>query len=211
MVCKPLILASESPRRALILESLHIPFIKIVPSIDETIFDHLEPADRVTALAATKARQGKILWEKIKKNESKQLPRFVLGADTLVALKESNGWRTIGKPSDKRDAAAMLRKEQGKSQMVFSGLCVLDMEIDKPYPALSISSVQFSAMSELEIESYLEFNEWQGAAGAYQIQGAGSYFIERIDGSYSGIMGLPIHELYGILQASGYFPYNYLR
>lgn len=210
MVYEPIILSSESLRRASILESLHIPYIKIVPAIDETVFDHFEAAERVTALAATKARQGKILWEKRNKSEYLQFPRFVLGADTLVAVKEANGWQTLGKPTDKADAAAMLRNEQGKSQMVFSGLCLLDMELDQPYLALSISSVQFASMSESEIASYLEYNEWEGAAGAYQIQGVGAYFIEKIDGSYSGVMGLPIHEFYGILQTSGYFPHNEL-
>ncbi|MEN6296545.1 MAG: Maf family protein [Rectinema sp.] len=214
MYGEPIILASESPRRSSILESLHIPFQKIVPSIDESIFDHLEPGERVTALAATKARRGKTLWlekqENTRQNEIQDerpsaTPRLVLGADTLVAFQTQGGWITIGKPANERDAFDMLSMEAGKRHTVFSGLCLLDMTRDQPYVALSVSEVQFSPMTNEDIAWYLSFGEWRGAAGAYRIQGVGSYFIEEIKGSSSSVMGLPIHELYGILRESGYF------
>jgi septum formation protein len=214
MYGEPIILASESPRRSAILESLHIPFQKIVPSIDESIFDHLEPGERVTALAATKARRGKTLWLEKQQNTNRNetqagarpsvAPRFVLGADTLVAFHTEGGWTTIGKPTNERDAFDMLSLEAGKRHYVFSGLCLLDMIHGKPYVALSVSEVQFSPMAKEDIEWYLGFGEWRGAAGAYRIQGVGSYFIEEIKGSCSCVMGLPIRELYGILRESGY-------
>jgi len=209
----PILLASESPRRASILESLHIPFITVVPRIDEQIFDHLDPGERVVALAATKARRGKERWIEGKKLYSDPLPepmekpaepRFALGADTLVAFRTPEGWHTIGKPIDEQDAYAMLTMEAGNRQYVFSGLCLLDMENDVPHVALSVSEVQFSPMSAADIAWYINLGEWKGAAGAYRIQGAGSYFIEDIKGSFSGVMGLPIRELYGILRRSGY-------
>jgi septum formation protein len=78
------------------------------------------------------------------------------------------------------------------------------MENDVPHVALSVSEVQFSPMSAADIAWYINLGEWKGAAGAYRIQGAGSYFIEDIKGSFSGVMGLPIRELYGILRQSGY-------
>jgi len=84
------------------------------------------------------------------------------------------------------------------------GLCLLDMTADVPFLALSVSEVQFSSMSPEDIKWYLDLDEWRGAAGAYRIQGVGSCFIEEIKGSCTGVMGLPIHELYGILRASGY-------
>jgi len=99
----------------------------------------------------------------------------------------------------------MLSMEAGKRHTVFSGLCLLDMTRDQPYVALSVSEVQFSPMTNEDIAWYLSFGEWRGAAGAYRIQGVGSYFIEEIKGSSSSVMGLPIHELYGILRESGYF------
>lgn len=217
MYGEPIILASESPRRASILASLHIPFHTIVPSIDESIFDHLAPDERVKALAKAKARRGRSLWleqlerqETVHRSEPQQgagtstLPRFVLGADTLVAFHDEGGWTTMGKPADEREAFEMLSVESGKRQYVFSGLCLLDMARDLPFLALSVSEVQFSSMTTEDIEWYLGFGEWRGAAGAYRIQGIGSYFIEEIKGSCSGVMGLPIHELYGILRESGY-------
>jgi len=215
MYGEAIILASESPRRAAILESLRIPFIKIIPSIDESVFDHLEPAARVSALAATKARRGALLWEKEKEKQlgardtgsqgaADVSPRFVLGADTLVAFDTPDGWETIGKPADARDAEAMLRRERGMRQYVFSGICLLDIERNQPELALSVSEVKFAPMTDAEIAWYLGFDEWKGAAGAYRVQGVGSCFIEEIKGSFSGVMGLPIHELYGILEKSGY-------
>ncbi len=215
MLSEAIILASESPRRAEILESLRIPFIKVIPAIDESVFDHLDPAERVSALAATKARRGKLLWEEqrtahmlkngiVSRHDADTSPRFVLGADTLVAFKRENAWETIGKPIDARDAEAMLRREQGACQYVFSGICLLDMEHSALEMALSVSEVLFAPMSDSDIAWYLGFDEWRGAAGAYKVQGAGSYFIKEIKGSFSGVMGLPIHELYGILKKSGY-------
>ncbi len=224
MYGEPILLASESSRRASILESIRIPFIKVLPSIDETIFDNLDPAERVVALAATKAKHGKALWSE--KNRSKKVvisssakkpldknaldqksnaePRYVLGADTLVAFKISGRWITLGKPANELEAFEMLSMEAGKRQTVFGGLCLLDMVSDRCYPALSISEVQFAPMTPEEVSWYLSFGEWRGAAGAYRIQEIGSCFIEEIRGSSSGVMGLPIHELYGILHASGY-------
>lgn len=217
MYGEPIILASESPRRASILESLHIPFFTIAPRIDESIYDHLDPDERVKALATAKAHKGRSLWlEQLERKKSAlrdelrpevqmpELPRFVLGADTLVAFPKENGWITIGKPADEHEAFDMLSMEEGKRQYVFSGLCLLDMAADLPFLALSVSEVQFSSMSPEDIEWYLGLDEWRGAAGAYRIQGVGSCFIEEIKGSCSGVMGLPIHELYGILRASGY-------
>jgi MAF protein len=185
----------------------------VVPRIDEQIFDHLDPGERVVALAATKARRGKERWIECKKQysgsrpesmERLSKPRFALGADTLVAFKTAEGWHTIGKPIDEQDAYAMLTMEAGNRQYVFSGLCLLNMENDMPHVALSVSEVQFSPMSASDIAWYVRLGEWKGAAGAYRIQGAGSFFIEDIKGSFSGVMGLPIRELYGILRQSGY-------
>lgn len=206
---EPIILASESPRRAALLQSIGIPFMKIVPSIDETVFDHLEPADRVVCLARTKAGRGAALYRAALQADAAEIslperPRFVLGADTLVAFHSDGAWETIGKPRDESDAIAMLRREAGQRQHVFSGLCLFDMESGTSFCALSVSQVLFAPMSDEEIQWYCKSGEWQGAAGAYRIQGLGACFIKEINGSPSGVMGLPIHELYGILRDAGY-------
>jgi len=174
MYGEPIILASESPRRASILESLHIPFVTIAPRIDESIYDHLDPDERVKALATDKAHKGRSLWlEQLDRQggalrdelrpeaQMPELPRFVLGADTLVAFPTENGWITIGKPANEREAFDMLSMEEGKRQYVFSGLCLLDMAADLPFLALSVSEVQFSSMSPEDIKWYLSLDEWR--------------------------------------------------
>ncbi|MCX7026913.1 MAG: Maf family protein [Spirochaetes bacterium] len=190
-----LILASSSPRRKEILLMLGLPFISIHPDIDESVCDHLAPIERVLALAELKTRAGLVLVDHGERKQS-----VILGADTLVALKLRKSWKVIGKPSSRDEAGTMLGMIQGRLQHVFTGICLLDGEKGLVKTALCHSTVQFAPMSPHEIEAYLEREEWEGAAGAYRIQGWGSAYIERIDGSPSGVMGLPIHELYGILK-----------
>ncbi|MCX7775650.1 MAG: Maf family protein, partial [Rectinemataceae bacterium] len=220
MFDEPIILASESPRRSALLESLGIPFYRLKPDIDESIFDHLEPEARVMALAEQKARKGALLWRE-QSHEALPVrgstmdligaPRLVLGADTLVAFPPENpadAWHTIGKPENRDEAASMLHLEQGRTQKVFSGICLFDLADQRIYRTCSISEVAFAPMTDAEIEWYLDLEEWRGVAGAYRVQGAGSFFIQELRGSWSGVMGLPIHEFYGILLRSGYLARN---
>lgn len=214
-----ILLASSSPRRKEILQSLSIPFAVLHPDIDESVLDHLAPDKRVVALAAEKARAGKSLLETTKEWADCRVygsghdpaaealsspPRLILAADTLVTLPSGTDWKTIGKPEDRARARAMLQFLSGKTHIVFTGLCVVDTIANRLFTALSESSVSFAAMNEKEIECYLDCDEWQGAAGAYRVQGRGSLFIETIHGSWSGVMGLPIRELYGILKDAEY-------
>ncbi len=179
-----------------------MPFITLHPDIDESVYDHLDPEFRVVALAEKKAFAGIDLL----KTEAKAARsiRLLLAADTLVAFRRARGWKTIGKPGDRDEARMMLKYMEGRTHWVFSGLCLIDMLTGWRHTALASTSVRFSAMDDAEIERYLDSGEWEGAAGAYRIQGAGSCFIEAMKGSWSCVVGLPIRELYGILRDADY-------
>ena len=200
LAMEPIVLASSSLRRRELLTALSIPFLPLDPDIDETVFDHLEPSLRVQKLAASKAKAGLSLLAR----QEGVHPRFLLAADTLVAFRQADGWHTIGKPISRPEARQMLLMESGKTQIVYTGLHILNSRTGESYAALSSTEVTFCSMSSDEIEFYLDTEEWEGAAGAYRVQGIGSLFISSIVGSWSGVVGLPIHELYGILKAAKY-------
>ena len=194
IVMEKLILASSSPRRKEILGLLGIPYVSLHPEIDESVCDHLEPGERVLALARLKAEAALALA-----GPGGDQPRLILAADTLVALRRRGSWQVIGKPASRIEAASMLKAIQGRIQHVFSGLCLYDREMGFARTILSDSIVSIAPMRPAEIDEYLDKGEWEGAAGAYRVQGWGAAYIRRISGSPSGVMGLPIHELYGIL------------
>jgi len=195
-----IVLASSSPRRKELLRSLSIPFVSIHPDIDESFCDYLEPGARVVALAEAKAEAGFALLGQARTDK----PRLLLAADTLVAFKLTEGWKAIGKPENRAEAKRMLEYMSGRTQSVFSGLCLIDTRIGSRFTALSETSVAFAEVNDEEIEFYLDTDEWHGAAGAYRIQGSGSCFIDSMNGSWSNVVGLPIRELYVILKAAGY-------
>ena len=110
----------------------------------------------------------------------------------------------LGKPRDREDARAMIRSLSGKAHLVHTGLALLDRPECRLELVRSDSSVRFAPMSASEIEEYLDSGEWEGVAGAYRVQGLAAKHIERIEGSWSGIVGLPIRELYVILRRAGF-------
>lgn len=195
-----ILLASSSPRRRELLESLSIPFSTMDPDVNETAYDALEPQFRVGALAEAKAFavRDRVLREALPR------PRLMLSADTLVVLGEGKNSQVIGKPENKDHARAMLKQLQGKTHRVYSGLCLFNFESEKSETVIATTKVSFARMKDEEIEEYLQWNEWQGAAGAYRIQGRASWYIKGITGSWSCVVGLPIRELYGILSNAGY-------
>jgi len=124
----------------------------------------------------------------------------VLGADTEVIL----DGRVYGKPADAADAAQMLRSLSGRTHRVVSAVSVVDA--GRELQAMSVSEVRFAALSEDDIADYLDTGEWAGKAGAYAIQGRAQAFIAHLSGSYSGVMGLPLHETAGLLREIGAMP-----
>lgn len=195
-----ILLASGSPRRKELLEAAGIPFDVLVTDLDESRRDSLPPAQRVLALAEDKARAALALVPS-------SAPRLVLAADTLVCLPsaEPGACETaMGKPESEDEARQMMRTLSGRSHIVRTGLALLDREKGRLYSIRSDSSVSFAPLGEAEIEGYLASREWEGAAGAYRIQGLGSFLINRIEGSWSGVVGLPMRELYVILKEADY-------
>lgn len=110
----------------------------------------------------------------------------------------------LGKPRDREDARAMIKSLSGRVHLVHTGLALLDRLQGRLELVRSDSSVRFAPMSASEIEEYLDSGEWEGVAGAYRVQGLAAKHIERIEGSWSGIVGLPIRELYVILRRAGF-------
>jgi septum formation protein len=202
-----ILLASSSPRRRELLSSVGIGFEALPADVDESLRDELPPAERVIALARDKA-------EAAARRAAASAPRLVLGADTLVCL-PLEGSRAgeelaqgpelaLGKPEDRSDAARMMRLLAGRRHFVRTGLALLDRGSGRVITSRSDSMVGFAPMSEADIELYLSSGEWRGVAGAYRIQGFASFFITELQGSWSGVVGLPMRELYVILNEAGY-------
>lgn len=198
----PLILASGSPRRRELLSVLGFDFEVLFHDVDEEGLDYLPPPERVRALALAKARSVGA--------EARARGALVLGADTLVCdpeplgampegLLDASGSLTFGKPGDREGARLMLGLLAGRTHRVHTGLALLDARDGREESLVSTSLVRFAPMSADEIEALLDTGEWEGVAGAYRIQGLAACFIEEIRGSWSGIVGLPIRELYAIL------------
>jgi septum formation protein len=176
-------LASTSPQRKAILEQLRIPFSVVAPSYVE---DDARPVD-ATELVRTHA-EGKA-------RSVHQKEQLTLGVDTAVVL----DGRSYGKPLDRDDAARMLRDLAGRTHMVVSGVCLLGPEVEEV--GHERTEVTFRPISPEGLETYLDGGEWNGRAGAYAIQGLGGRFVERIDGDYLNVVGLPGAVLISLLEA----------
>ena len=174
-----LVLASRSPRRAELLEAAGYAFTVRAADIDETPFPGEGPRDYVLRIAEEKARA-------VASTESET----VLAADTSVVL----GPEIMGKPSDPADAVRMLRALSGQKHEVLTGICL--KRGARVVRDLAATAVWFAPLSEDEIGSYVESGEPMDKAGAYGIQGLASRFIERIDGSYTNVVGLPVALVY---------------
>ena len=190
---EPIILASESPRRKEFLTLMGLPFTSIAPDIDESIPPGSEPRSIVKELAIRKV-------EKITASPKDTPPLWVCGADTLISLNS----KIFGKPINRSEANSMLKALQGQTHEVLTAVALYSGRTKTIDCRLSASEVTFAKMDEKEIEWYLNTDEWKGAAGAYKIQGKASCFIKKINGSYSGIAGLPLNDFYNILIDNGY-------
>ena len=184
-----IVLASGSPRRGEILTNAGIPFVREVPSdIDETPRPGEAPRDYVVRLAREKAESVEA-----------RADRIVLGADTTVVI----DGQILGKPSSPDDAARMLRLLSGRSHEVITGICLLSAH--GRVPDAAITRVWFYALSASDIEAYAHSGEPMDKAGAYGIQGLASKFVQRIDGCYFNVMGLPVGLVYAHLRTNPAF------
>jgi septum formation protein len=187
---KPLIyLASASPRRTALLSQIGVGHQVHAVSVDEGVLAGEQPARYVQRLAALKAET---LWRSLRQPEQ----AAVLGADTAVAV----DGEILGKPVDERDCLRMLALLSGRTHQVYTAVALRSSEGNES--RLSVSDVTFRRLGSDEIRDYWRSGEPADKAGAYAIQGRGALFIERIAGSYSGIMGLPLFETGELLAAS---------
>jgi septum formation protein len=182
-----LYLASQSPRRAQLLEQLGLRFGVLQVEVPEQREPGEAAEDYVRRVAREKAGAGLL-------QVLGSAGALVLGADTEVVL----DGEVFGKPADAAAATAMLARLSGRSHRVLSAVCVLSG--GREAQALQISDVRFAILDAAQIEAYVASGECFGKAGGYAIQGRAAAFIEHLSGSYSGVMGLPLHETAGLLR-----------
>jgi nucleoside triphosphate pyrophosphatase len=180
-----LILASSSPRRAELLRAAGIVFTVRAADVDETIGPNEPPRDYVLRLSREKAHAV------VRGDE------LALGADTTVVI---NG-EIIGKPVDVEEAGRMLRALSGQWHEVLTGVTLA--RADRVVSAVSSTRVKFAELSDDEIRWYVSTGEPMDKAGAYAIQGHASLFVERIEGSYSNVVGLPVQLTYQLARRMG--------
>ena len=191
-----LILASASPRRRELLDQINVRYRVEVADIDESPLPNETPDALVQRLALEKARA---IWERSDKTLS------VLGSDTLGQL----DGELLVKPTDFEDARRMLLTMAGRKHEILSGVALCSAAGEQV--TLCRSTVWFRELSEQEIQDYWNSGEPADKAGAYAIQGLGAVFVERMEGSYSAVMGLPLFETAAMLAATGIYPLQSAR
>lgn len=189
-----IVLASASPRRSELLESAGIVFTVSPGDIDETPFPGEEPVPHVLRLAEGKAREV----------SSRAAGRFFIGADTIVLCDQE----IMGKPCDDADAGRMLRKLSGRVHQVITGFALLDRATGRVISGTVSTDVTFKPLTDAEITVYVATGCPLDKAGAYAIQGGAAYMVERIDGSYTNVVGLPLCEVVQTLREIGALDQN---
>jgi len=174
-------LASSSPRRRELLTQINVNFSVLSVEVDETRFNNESPIDYVKRVAIAKAQSG---WDNLDKDKLKP----VLGSDTSVVL----GDDVLGKPVDDGDARIMLQRLSGQTHQVMTAIAIVTNST--VLCDVNSSTVHFAQLTDAEIEWYLSSKEGIDKAGSYAVQGLAALFIDKIEGSYSGIMGLPLRE-----------------
>jgi septum formation protein len=194
-------LASRSPRRLELLRQLGIE-CRLLLDEDESRAEALEavlPGESPTAYVQRVAR-SKTVAALARLGESRLPPAPLLCADTTVAV----GGTILGKPQDAEDAARMLRLLSGRTHRVLTTVVVAAAASTELLSATQVSRVRFCRLKPAQVEAYIASREPFGKAGAYAIQGRAAGFVRRIEGSHSGIMGLPLYETARLLRKAGY-------
>lgn len=187
-----LVLASRSPRRRRLLEMLGISHTVYPVEIDEQVRAGENPEDYASRLAGEKARAG-----------SQQHPgRWVLGADTVVVL----GSDMLGKPRSPVEAESMLTRLAGNRHRVITAVSLV--RGDQSHEARDVTAVWFRPMTREMVREYVRTGEAMDKAGSYAIQGRGAVLVERIEGDYFGVMGLPVRLVVDLMKAAG-VPYSF--
>ena len=184
-----LYLASRSPRRQELLRQVGLRFEAIAAHVEERREPGQTPADYAVAMALAKARAVR-----------PPAPLPVLGADTDVVIDDE----ILGKPAGRDEALAMLERLSDRTHEVFSAVAVV--QDGRAETALSVTRVRFGPVTPAQAEAYWDTGEPADKAGAYGIQGAGAQFVREIQGSYSGVVGLPLYETLELLKRFGVAP-----
>lgn len=192
----PLLLASGSPRRKQLLKQMGLPYQSVASHINENEIKEA-PEATVQFLAEKKAvyvaSQTGGLW--------------TVGADTVVVIDK----KVLGKPKDVEDARRMLSVLNGRTHSVITGICIINPAGETVCREFVTTQVQFIRLGRGQIDGYIKTGEPYGKAGGYAIQGIGAFLVERISGSYSNVVGLPVGRLINVLLTLGAlkeFPYT---
>ena len=199
-----LVLASASPRRMTLLAQVGVTPDALRPSsIDESAKRGEMPRVLASRLARSKAETAR---DQIA-NDPDFADAYVLAADTVVAV----GRKILMKPAHVEEAMASLQLLSGRTHMVLTSVCLITPD-DKIRTRIVDTRVRFRHLTRSEIESYIASREWRGKAGGYAIQGLAGCFVQRIVGSYTNVVGLPVTEVVGMLNAEGFpIQYNWLK
>jgi len=188
----PLVLASASPRRRALLQQIGYAPDAVEPAaLDEAVLPGEQPEAHAARLARAKAEAV----------AARHAGAFVLGADTVVAC----GRRILDKAESEESARRCLSLLSGRRHRVYGGVTVID-PAGRAVSRLVRTAVTFKRLSEDEMAAYLAGGEWQGKAGGYAIQGRAAAFVRFVGGSYSNVVGLPLHETYRLLAGLGLPP-----
>jgi nucleoside triphosphate pyrophosphatase len=184
-----LILASSSPRRKELLTLLGLPFEIIPPAINEEVLGQESPANHVRRLALEKAESV----------ASHYPDSLVIGSDTVIEL----DGQVLGKPADLEEAQAMLTRLRGRCHLVHTGLALVTKGKQIEEAWVETVKVWIKNFSHAALQAYLKTQDSLGKAGAYSIQGKGAHLIEKIDGDYPTVVGLPLGKLAKFLEEAG--------
>lgn len=187
---KKIILASGSPRRRELLDQMGLEYDVVLSKVDESDSGELPPGELVQTLAKMKARAV------AKKIKAKKEEVLVIGADTIVVLKG----QVLGKPENSLAAEKMLETLSGTMHKVYTGVAIVDTKGATEEVFMQKTNVYMKNISQEEITAYVLTGEPLDKAGSYGIQGKGGVFVEKIEGDYFSVMGLPISKLYESLK-----------
>jgi len=190
-----IILASQSPRRHALLAQMAIDFTIQICAIDETPLAQEQPATYVERLAREKAQAGFEIQQACGASSTNSATTVVIGADTTVV----SAGQILGKPKNQADAVRMLLQLSGRTHEVYTGVAVCNAK--RMESQVVVSKVTFRQISPKEAHSYWQTGEPGDKAGGYGIQGIGSIFVERIEGSSSAVMGLPTLQTERLLES----------
>ncbi|MDD3268338.1 MAG: Maf family protein [Syntrophomonadaceae bacterium] len=186
---KRIVLASQSPRRRMLMEMLGLDFVSIPAAAEESFFPNEQAQTGAERIARQKALS-------VAQDLSEGL---VIAADTVVCCEGE----IMGKPLDEEDAFKKLSRLSGKAHQVITAICIVDVGQQKIELESELTTVYFKNITPAEIRAYIATGQALDKAGAYGIQGLASVFVEKIDGCYFNVVGLPLSRLYNALKKQG--------